>query len=109
MTKKAFIYVSLLSILIIMFGFQRDKGPDPEVVQKGVEIKIDQFRKRKYKECKKRALERALVVADSLMAAQALFIKNDTINRPPRAIKPEKPKFAPVPDSISVQPILKRE
>ena len=109
MTKKAIISICLFSMLITMFGFQREKGPDPEIVQKGIEIKIDQFRKRKQKECKKRALERALVVADSLMAAQALFIKTDTINRPPRAIKPEKPQFAPVPDSISVQPIIKKE
>ena len=96
-------------MLIILFGFQREKGPDPKVVQQGIEIKLDQFRNRKQKECKRRALDRALIIADSLLAAQALIIKNDTINRPPRAIKPVKPKFTPVPDSIAVRPILKKE
>ena len=108
MTKKVLAYACILSLLVFAPGFQKEKGPDRAVVEKGIEIKLKQYRERKEKECQEKALARALVVADSLMATRALIIKNDTINRPPRAVKPVKPDFVPIPDSISVEPILKK-
>lgn len=98
--------IFMIAIGLLLTSFQNQDGPDPEIVRRGVEIKIDQFRKRQIRECNERALDRAVFLTDSLMAAQALFTKRDTMIKPVRATKPIKPKFAPVPDSIEVKPVI---
>ncbi len=96
-------------ILLVFFALpsciQEDEGPDPAVVARGVEIRINNYRERRARECREKALERADVIADSLIALMAFEMK-DTIPRPERLRKPEKPVFATPPDSLKPTPIL---
>lgn len=101
---------SWLSCILIVFislpsCIEEDEGPDPAVVARGVEIRLDNYRSRKAMECKEDALERADGIADSLIALMAFEMK-DSIPRPDRILKPLKPVFATPPDSLKPKPIL---
>lgn len=102
----------LVCILILSFIFpsciRDDEGPDPEVVARGLEIRLTSFRERQIKHCREEALEKAAVIADSLIAEMAFRLK-DTLVRPDRLPKPAKPDFTSPPDSLQPKPILKRD
>ena len=99
----------LTCILIVFIALpsciEEDEGPDPEVVAKGIELRVKDYRERRARECREKALERADVIADSLIALMAFEMK-DTIPRPQRIPPPEKPLFATPPDSLTPIPIL---
>ena len=102
----------LIGILVIFTVLpaciREDEAPDPEVVARGVEIRLTDYKQRRMKECREEALERAVVIADSLVALMAFEMK-DSIPRPARLPKPEKAVFATPPDSLKPKPILEKD
>lgn len=102
---KSWLWCILIMFLSFPSCIEENEGPDPAVVARGIEIRIEDYRKRRARECREKALERADVMADSLIALMAFEMK-DSIPRPLRIRKPDKPVFAIPPDSLKPKPIL---
>jgi hypothetical protein len=98
-----------IGILVIFLALpaciSEDEGPDPAVVARGIELKLADYKARRARECREEAFERAVPIADSLVARMAFQLK-DSIPRPVRLQKPAKPIFATPPDSLKPKPIL---
>lgn len=68
-----------------------------------VEMRIREFKQVQWDNCRKRAQDEALLVADSIMLERAL-LQRDTSYRPARPVRPEDPE--PIvfpPDSLRLQ------
>ena len=106
MKKYPILILFLATCLIVLPSFQKKEEDQLKIIERGVEIKVEQFRLRKVRDCKEKALKRAIVVADSLMTIEALFMKIDTTNKPPRPKRPQRPINEIPTKPIVVKPLL---
>lgn len=70
--------------------------------------KIAGFTNSVNKTCRNRVLERATVVVDSILIARAKAMRN-TLEKPPKPLRPERPEFRNPIDSLPVKPLLKKD
>ncbi len=84
-------------------GFDDDQQ---EIINRGVEIKIEEYTKRQEKRCRERAVEEAVTRVDSMVRAGALESRIDPVVKPPRPGKPGKPAIKQLPDSLSHSKML---
>jgi hypothetical protein len=80
-----------------------------ELIDSAVKIKLDQWEKSQFDDCKARALLKAEEYVDSILVVMSLETKLDTIPKPEKPVKPGKPPFKEVPDSVIVKPIYKKD
>ena len=98
------------NIILIALFMITCKAPitQEELISKAIEIKIIQWRAEQRMECKLRAISDAEEFVDSLLLATSLQTKLDTIPKPPKPNRPMKPFFRDKPDTVVVDPILKK-
>lgn len=77
---------------------QREK-----VIAKGVEIELEEFRKRHDRDCRSKIVDLAVTQVDSLVRAGYLIPRVDPVDKPPKPPKPGKPVLKTLPDSLSMQ------
>jgi hypothetical protein len=80
-----------------------------DLIAEAVEIKIDQWKAEQIRICYEQAVIKAEAHVDSILIAQSLETKLDTIPKPSKPIKPYKPSFKEKPDSVVVNPVLKKD
>ena len=86
----------------------------PEVAQEdlirdAVVIKLGQYRSNQLEQCKENALRDAEDYVDSLLVAISLERKLDTIPKPGKPNRPDRPVFKIKPDSIVVDKLYIKE
>ncbi|RLD22152.1 MAG: hypothetical protein DRI69_02065 [Bacteroidetes bacterium] len=92
----------------ILLGSDQGFGEDQkEIIDRGVEIKIEEYIKRQDKRCWDRALEEAVSLVDSMVRAGAMGSRIDPVVKPPRPYKPGKPEIKQLPDSLDHSKVLK--
>jgi len=79
-------------------GFDSDQQ---EIIDRGVEIKIEEYVKRQNDRCWERAVATAVAKVDSMVRAGALESRIDPVVKPPRPNKPGKPVIKQLPDSLN--------
>jgi hypothetical protein len=72
-----------------------------EIIDRGVEIRIEEYVKRQEDRCWERAVTAAVSQVDSMVRAGALESRIDEIVKPPRPDKPGKPLIKHLPDSLN--------
>lgn len=80
-----------------------------ELIDAAVKIKLDQWEQSQMDDCKSRALVKAEEYVDSILVVMSLDMKLDTIPKPEKPVKPGKPPFKEIPDSVIVKPIYKKD
>jgi hypothetical protein len=103
--KNASPHIILIALFMITC-----KAPitQEELIRKALEIKLAQWRAEQRKECMMKAIVDAEEFVDSLLVATSLQTKLDTIPKPPKPPKPMKPPFKDKPDTVIIDPILKK-
>lgn len=95
----------MVIVLGLSFGACANEVEQEDLIEKAVEIKLEQYRSNQFRTCKENAYVDAEDYVDSLMVAISLERKLDTIPKPKRPVKPEMPVFKTKPDSIIVDRI----
>jgi len=90
----------ILACIAVLSSCDREKKQREATIARGVEIKIEQFRKRQEAICKREAIDKAVVVADSLMRSTGPKTAVKPGVKPPPAIKPVKPAVKQLPDTL---------
>lgn len=106
MTKLKYIFL----LGIVAAGCSSEEKTEAErqaYIQKEAEAKIAQFRRDVMQQCYNKALEKASLLADSILIIEAR-LELDTAGRPPKPAKPEKPVLKTLLDSTDIKPLFKQ-
>lgn len=104
-------------ILLLVFSFAiilsaQGKGVTEksreEIIAQGVEIRLESFRKRKMQDCRERAIERAVVMADSIIRVRVLE-KMGLTTEGDKPFKPDKPEFKKLKDTLELKPLFDKD
>lgn len=98
---------TILSSLLLLSSQQGFSDDRQEIIDRGVEIKIEEYIKRQETRCMERALTEAVALVDSMVRAGAVEMRIDPVIKPPRPGKPDKPVLKTLPDSLGHSKVLK--
>lgn len=99
---------SLLLLVVTLTAWSFQEPPEKtraQLVEEEIERRLEKSRGGFEERCRRDVLERATVVADSLMLERAYLLR-DTTGRPARPNRPVKPEAMRPRDSFAVKPIL---
>lgn len=105
MKKHQFVLISLLYLVISLFSFQNNNVN--QATKDELKKRLDKFKKIKQEQCRKKNMEEALIIVDSMLVERAQIIKTSPINKPPIPPKPSAPTVT-LPDADTpIEPIIK--
>ena len=110
MVRPRSLQVFIVTMLCAFLLLSSDQGFDEDqkdIIDRGVEIKIEEYIERQKNRCWERAVEDAVTQVDSMVRAGALESRVDPVVKPPRPGKPGKPAIKQLPDSLSHSKMLK--
>ena len=98
---KYFFTISLgLACLVACVDMDHEQSEERDmIVAQGVDIRLDDFRKREWEKCQAKALDRAIQLADSTIRARARQEAIEPIAKPPKPERPLRPLMKTIPDS----------
>lgn len=98
--------VNILGLICLLSSCeQRNEAAVQALIREKVAANTAQFEDRKKKECFKKTMEEAILVADSIVIARALAAKDTSqLIRP---IKPSKPTIVIPKDDTPIAPLFK--
>ena len=103
---KWIVYILVL-ICIVYSCEQRDEAAVQALIKERVAANIAQFKNRQLQQCYEKAKKEAVLVADSIVIAQALAAKDTSqLFRP---IKPSKPRVVITKDDTPIAPLFKEQ
>ncbi len=76
------------------------------VIEEQVKERLALHRATKLRVCQEKVLAEASRLADSILIHQAR-LKRDTLSKPPKPFKPEKPEIKTLIDSVPVKPFFR--
>lgn len=76
-----------------------------ELMAVQVEEEVEQQLAYRRADCKQRVLERARAIVDSIIARELRDLRNDSLPRPQRLIRPDKPPIKSPSDTLSPTPL----
>lgn len=95
-----------------MAAFACNSGPDENRVavdaflEQQVEERLETYRRILYQQCRDKVLEEAGKIADSILILEAR-LKRDSLNKPARPLKPERPELKKLKDSLKLDPLFR--
>jgi len=103
-------FLLLLGLLFLLAACQESKKKltKADVIDMAVEDKVQVLLTNKRERCRTEALEQAAAIVDSILIARAKASK-DTITKPPRPVKPERPEILAPADSTPIRPFLSKD
>jgi len=75
------------------------------VIEEKVQERLDNYKRIIFKKCRNKILEEASVLADSIILERAKMLK-DSLQRPPKPTRPEKPALLELKDSLNLAPLF---
>ena len=94
-------------LLLLMSGCQeKDDAIIQELIDQRIEERLTEYIMLEKQRCLARLLEEASAFADSILRANPVLIKLDSLQRPPVPLKPIKPTFERRKDSVKIAPII---
>ncbi len=89
--------------IMIATSCQVDREPIvQQMIEDEVNLRMDRFLESERKRCLEEIMESASKTADSLLRANPILIKIDSLARPPKVPKPSRPDFERPKDSLSL-------
>lgn len=101
--KRILTGILALSIALLLFTSQkghREALTREEIIERGVHIKVEEFRDTQIRKCRERAIKAAEAQVDSMIRAMARDEQIDPVVKPPKTIKPDKPEVRELSDTI---------
>lgn len=101
--KRILTGILALSIALLLFTAQKGHKEDltrEEIIERGVRIKVEEFRATQIRRCRERAIQAAESKVDSMIRAMARDNQIDPKIKPPKTIKPVKPEVRELHDTI---------
>lgn len=93
--------IGLVLLLLLATAFQPGtRLTEEEIIARGVQIKVEDFRAKQQRICRENAVDAAVVKADSLIRARARYEAVEPKVKPPKPNRPEKPEVKIIPDSL---------
>lgn len=74
-----------------------------ELIEEAVRLRVDQWRRAQVSDCRSRTMLRADAYVDSVLLARSLDVRLDTIPKPMKPDRPEKPAFRAKPDTVTIR------
>jgi hypothetical protein len=99
------IFVALL-LIQISCGEPDHEALSQALIQRRVSEKINTFIAKEKEKCRNDLLIEASAAADSTLRANPILIQIDSLQKPPKPIKPPNPSFSRPKDTIRIEPIL---
>lgn len=90
----------MIICVLLIAGCDREEKRRQEIIERGVELSIEQYRSRQEALCKQKAIEKAIVIADSIMRVDGPKRILKPGEKPPPALKPTRPPVRQLPDSL---------
>lgn len=75
------------------------------IIERGAQLKVEAYVKKVQSECKQKAIDRALVIVDSLMRSEGLDSRIAPINKPNRPQRPTRPPVKQIPDTLKLDSV----
>ena len=98
--SRRFLVVTLALCICVLTTAQDYSDEEKQIIERGVEIKIQSFIDRVESDCKQKAIDRAVVIVDSLMRSDGLINRIEPVSKPLKPTKPEQPFRKSVPDTL---------
>lgn len=105
--SRHLLHIILIGSCVMISSCTKEVSQE-ELIKEAVELKLAQWKTSQLKECRDAAYLKASEYVDSLMLVTSLENKLDTIPKPAKPVRPEKPQFKEKPDSVVVDPIYKK-
>ncbi len=108
MNRFAFLITLFLAMTALLPGCENEakrQSQEQALLKSRMEERLDMAREVRREECERRLLDSALYIVDSLRVLDARHAL-DTIQRPHKPFKPEKPGPGTSLDSLEVKPLL---
>lgn len=106
---KKIVSIRVLFIILIINIFSACDPPKgktkSEVIEERIAHRMSNWLHTYNKKCREEALDAAAIIVDSTLIVNARRHK-DTLNRPPRPMKPDNPNFVAPEDSIPIAPLV---
>lgn len=96
----------ILGILTSCNGGSRDEADLEAFIQSEVDKRVTEYKNTIYGQCLDRALEKAGLLADSILIVEAR-LERDTSGRPPKPVKPERPEIKTLIDTLPIKPFFR--
>ena len=95
-------------VLPLWSAFQPSTLPEEveEMVQKRIQEKVEDFKKKRRKACWDKAISVASDIVDSLLMIEIKAIQMDSTGRPVKPVKPPMPEIKKMEDTLPVRPLL---
>lgn len=108
--KRVLTYTIVVLLSMFLLGFQQEgRMTQGEIIAKGVEIKLQDFKSRQLGICRDKAVKLAITRVDSLIRVRAREQSVDTIVKPPKPERPEKPEIKLLPDSLDYDSLRSKQ
>ena len=107
--KKGILLLLILSILVMIMGFQKQDFSDREaMIQAKVDERVEEYRRSLVKRCRDKVMKEAGIRVDSILIVRSEEIHTvDSIPRPAKPVKPNKPEVPLLETSEPIVPVLK--
>ena len=77
-----------------------------QFIQMHLNEKLQKYKSDSGKKCRQKAIDQATQIVDSILIAQARNIRIDTVQRPPKPIKPTRPNILTPNDTTPIRPVI---
>jgi len=102
------IFIAIVSVWLLTGcdDAEEQKAIEEMVIQRELDRRIANYKAVLFKNCQERAIEEATRIADSIIIKEARLLK-DTLGKPVKPARPEKPELRTLQDSTPVRPFLR--
>ena len=104
--------IALFSLLLVCLGSLGCESANyvdaDAVIAEKVEERLTEFKRIIDQRCQDRILDAAGKIADSIIMERARLYK-DTLDRPLKPLRPDKPELLALPDSLPLAPLFRKD
>ena len=104
---KPYLLITAILLTLLFTAFQDSEMMTKEqFVQIHLNEKLQKYKIEKAKKCRQKAIDQATQIVDSILISQARNIRIDTVQRPPKPIKPSRPNILSPNDTTPIRPVI---
>ncbi len=98
--------ISLVAVCSTTLLCAQDFTEDEKaIIERGAQLQVESYINRVQRECKRRAIDRALLIVDSLMRTDGLNSRIEPVDKPARPQRPGKPPIKKIPDTLKLDSV----
>ena len=104
---KPYLLTTAILFILLFTAFQDvEMMTKEQFIQMHLNEKFQKYKRDNERKCRKKAIEQATQIVDSILISQARNIRIDTVQRPPKPIKPNRPNILSPNDTTPIRPVI---